>query len=274
MSTSGAPLENTSASSRRFSSAFGGGAAIGALGGMIGLGGAEFRLPLLIGLFGFPALEAVILNKAMSLVVVASALPFRAGAVPFAAIADHWSAIVNLLAGSLIGAWFAAGWATRLESETLYKVIAALLAVIAIVLTVGHDAAGDGHALITGPSRIVAGVIAGFAIGVVAALLGVAGGELLIPTLLLLFGADIKLAGSLSLAVSLPTMLIGFARYSRDRSFAVLGRNRLFTLVMAAGSIGGSFIGGRLLGFVPGAVLLPLLAAILLISAVKVWRHQ
>lgn len=35
--------------------AFLGGAAIGALGGLIGLGGAEFRLPLLISLFGFPA---------------------------------------------------------------------------------------------------------------------------------------------------------------------------------------------------------------------------
>ncbi len=29
------------------------GAAVGLLGGLIGLGGAEFRLPLLIGLFGF-----------------------------------------------------------------------------------------------------------------------------------------------------------------------------------------------------------------------------
>ena len=64
---------------------------------------------------------------------------------------------------------------------------------------------------------------AGFGIGIVAALMGVAGGELLIPTLVLLFGVDIKLAGSLSLAVSLPTMLVGFARYSRDRSFVVLG---------------------------------------------------
>lgn len=54
---------------------FGAGAAIGVLGGMIGLGGAEFRLPLLIGLFGFAALSAVILNKAMSLVVVLVALP-------------------------------------------------------------------------------------------------------------------------------------------------------------------------------------------------------
>jgi hypothetical protein len=38
------------------------------------------RLPLLIGAFRFAALQAVILNKAMSLVVVASALPFRAAA--------------------------------------------------------------------------------------------------------------------------------------------------------------------------------------------------
>ena len=66
--------------------AFLGGAVIGALGGLIGLGGAEFRLPLLIGAFGFPALQAVILNKAMSLIVVASALPFRATAVPFASV--------------------------------------------------------------------------------------------------------------------------------------------------------------------------------------------
>jgi uncharacterized membrane protein YfcA len=105
-------------------------------------------------------------------------------------------------------------------------------------------------------------------------LLGVAGGELLIPTLVLLFGADIKLAGSLSLAVSLPTMLVGFARYSRDQSFLVLGRNRTFLFVMAAGSIVGTFIGGQLLGVVPSGFLLPLLAVILLLSAVKVWRHK
>src|SRR5215469_8276422 len=68
---------------RSATAAFGGGAIIGALGGLIGLGGAEFRLPLLIGAFRFGALQAVILNKAMSLVVVASALPFRAATVPF-----------------------------------------------------------------------------------------------------------------------------------------------------------------------------------------------
>lgn len=254
--------------------AFGGGAIIGALGGLIGLGGAEFRLPLLISVFRFVALEVVILNKAMSLVVVASALPFRARTVPFGVIADHWPVIVNLLAGSLIGAWFGAGWAIRLRSEALYRVIAVLLIAIATVLVFAHDPTSSGHPLFGGPAQVVAGVIAGFVIGVVAALLGVAGGELLIPTLVLLFGADIKLAGSLSLAVSLPTMIVGFTRYSQDRSFAVLGRNRAFVLIMAAGSIVGTFIGGQLLGIFPSAVLLPILAVILILSAVKVWRHK
>lgn len=252
--------------------AFFGGAAIGTLGGLIGLGGAEFRLPLLIGPFGFAALEAVILNKAMSLVVVSFALPFRAATVPFDQIAAHWPIIVNLLAGSLAGAWLGAGWATRLKSETLYKVIAILLLTIAGVLMLGHDIAA-GQALVAGVAQIIAGVVAGLVIGVVASLLGVAGGELLIPTLILLFGADIKLAGSLSLAVSLPTMIVGFTRYSRDQSFTVIRSNRMFLLVMAAGSILGAFIGGQLLGIVPSAVLLPSLAVILVISAIKVWRH-
>ena len=262
----------SSPASRGAPAAFGGGAIIGALGGLIGLGGAEFRLPLLIGLFRFAALEAVILNKAMSLVVVASALPFRTATVPFGVVAASWPIIVNLLAGSLVGAWFGAGWATQLKSQTLYRVISTMLGLIAVVLLFGHGMAGSG-AMLTGAAQMVAGIVAGFGIGIVAALLGVAGGELLIPTLVLLFEVDIKLAGSLSLAVSLPTMIVGFTRYSRDRSFAVLGQNRRFVLVMAAGSIVGSFIGGQLLGLIPTAVLLPLLAAILVISAVKVWRH-
>ena len=254
--------------------AFVGGLGIGALGGLIGLGGAEFRLPLLIGMFRFGPLEAVIVNKAMSLIVVASALPFRTGTTSVAAIADHWTVIVNLLAGSLLGAWVGASWATRLKSETLYRAIAILLVAIAVVLVVGHSAEGGGRPMFVGPVQMVAGVVAGFAIGVVASLLGVAGCELLIPTLILLFGIDVKLAGSLSLAVSLPTMLVGFARYSRDSTFAVLLCNRTFVLIMAAGSIVGSFIGAMLLGIVPGFVLLPALALILLISAVKVWKHK
>ena len=101
-----------------------------------------------------------------------------------------------------------------------------LLLMMAMVLIFGHGRDGGGTALASGGVQLIAGVAAGFIIGVVASLLGVAGGELLIPTLVLVFGVDIKLAGSLSLAISFPTMIVGFTRCSRDQSFSILKRSR------------------------------------------------
>ncbi|MGA4686466.1 TSUP family transporter [Micromonospora sp. AB353] len=214
--------------------AFTAGAAVGVLGGMIGLGGAEFRLPLLIMLFGFAALQAVILNKALSLVVVLTALPARLAAVPLSALAPHWTVVVNLLLGSMAGAWVGASWATRMRSSTLYRILAALLVLIAVAL-IGNHAGTLGHLTLAPTAVIAAGVIAGFFIGVVSAVMGVAGGELLIPTI-------------------------------------VLRHARLAT-VLAFGSIAGTVLGGLLLGVVPDAILVPGLAALLALSSIKVWRH-
>ncbi len=250
---------------------FGAGASVGLLGGLIGLGGAEFRLPLLLGWFRFGPLDAIVLNKATSLVVVAAALVFRTRSFPLDEVMAHSGVLFNLLAGSLIGAWLGAGWATRLSHTRLHQVIAVLLVVIALVL-VSH-----GVMLIESPTlqpavRITFGVLAGFGIGLVAALLGVAGGELLIPTLVVLFGVEIKLAGSLSLAVSLPTMVVSLMRYRREARLGVLVRERLFFAIIAAGSITGAFVGALLLGSVPGALLYPLLGLLLLASALKMCR--
>ena len=180
---------------------------------------------------------------------------------------------MNLLAGSLVGAWLGATWATRMASATLYRVLAVLLVLIAGALAANH--AGTIEPVSLPPAlEMMAGVAAGMGIGVVAALMGVAGGELLIPTFVLLYAVDVKVAGSLSLAVSLPTMLVAFARYSRDGSFVVLRRHRGFVATMAAGSIIGTLIGGALVDVVSTAVLVPLLVALLLVSSIKVWRHD
>lgn len=248
------------------------GLGVGLLGGLVGLGGAEFRLPLLIGLFGFAALQAVIVNKAMSLIVVLVAIPSRLLAVPLADVASEWTVVINLLVGSLVGAWIGASWATRMRAATLYRVLAILLVGIAVVFAAEHVGALPPVSLPPIAQAIV-GVAAGFGIGVVAAIMGVAGGELLIPAITVLYDVSPKLAGSLSLLVSLLTMLVAFFRYSRDQAFTVLGQHPRFILAMAAGSILGTFLGALLLGVVSEAVLVPLIVGLLLVSAYKVWRH-
>lgn len=189
------PLGGLHGSANALVGAFAAGAGGGLIGGMIGLGGAEFRLPLLIGVFGFAALQAVILNKTMSLIVVITALPARFLAIPYDTVAPYWYVAVNLLAGSLVGAWVGATWVTRMRSVTLDRVLALLLILIAAALVWTHFHQVDPLAL-------------------------------LIPTIVLLFAVDIKVAGSLSLAVSLPIMLVAFTRYGRDNSFTVLTTNK------------------------------------------------
>lgn len=251
------------------------GSLIGCLGGLIGLGGAEFRLPVLVGLFKLGTLEAVILNKAMSLVVVSVALLFRLKSISLDSLVDHQGVVINLLTGSLFGAWSAAGHAITMSRAWLDRIIMILLAGLAMLMLVESTWGlhADGALFANTASQFAAGVAAGLLIGVVAALLGVAGGELLIPTIVLLYGLDVKLAGSLSLCVSLPTMVVGFARYRQSDSFKVLRAEGSLLRWMSMGSILGAATGGLMLGLVPTGALTFGLGVILLISAVKTFMH-
>ncbi|MGC8508454.1 MAG: TSUP family transporter [Thiomonas sp.] len=257
-----------------FATAFG----IGLLGGLVGLGGAEFRLPVLVGLFALATLEAVIANKALSLLVVTVAIVARLQAVPLDVLLPYWMVVANLLAGSLLGAWWAAGWAMRLPRKTLDSVLLVLLIMLACTMAAeqvfGLQALPDLQQALPAWAHALLGIAAGLLIGMFAAVMGVAGGELLIPTIVLLWGLDLKLAGSLSLLISLPTMVVGFVRYRESAAFAVLRTHRALLLGMAAGSLLGALAGGLLLGVVPTDGLGLMLALILAISAWKVFRHR
>lgn len=252
------------------------GSIIGTLGGLIGLGGAEFRLPLLVGFFGFASLDAVIINKITSLIVVSFSLPFRSQSIPWHDVGSHFGIVLNVLSGSLIGAWIGAHYATKMKTVILDRLIMILLISLAFGMIFGHSLM-DGHqtaVMHDGIFKVFAGAISGLIIGMVAAVLGVAGGELIIPTLVLLFGVDIKLAGSLSLCISLPTMIVAFFRYTQSGAIELFKREKQFLLWMALGSIIGSAIGGKLIGIIPSNILVLVLGGILLISAVKTFNHS
>lgn len=252
------------------------GAAIAVLGGLIGLGGAEFRLPVLMGLFGLPARRAVSLNLLISLVTVATALATRAVQGAVVPAWDWRLPIVALTAGGIAGARLGVRLAGRLHDAALERVIAGLLMGIAVLLGI-EAAAGDAvlGPLATGDAIVTAsGLLLGIVIGVVSSLLGVAGGELLIPTFVFIFGADIRTAGTSSLLVSLPTVAVGVLRYRASGGYAAGEAVRHIGLPMALGSLAGASLGAGLAGWVDVRVLKAVLAAVLAVSALRLWRSR
>ena len=256
--------------------AFGIGAAVGAAGGLIGLGGAEFRLPALVGALRFSAREAVAVNLVASFIVLAAALPFRAATVPWEAIAPHLPAVLGMLAGSMSAAWIGAGWLRRASNRLLGRLILILLVSLGCVLI------AEGLFAPT-PARLVGGGLAptvlvaagcGVVIGLVSSLLGVAGGELIIPVFILLFGVDVKVAGSMSMLVGMPTIAVGLLRHFGAGSVLREGPVwRATILPLGAGSVLGAVLGALALGLAPGQMLKVGLGIILIWSAWGVFRH-
>ena len=81
---------------------------IGGIGGLIGLGGGEFRLPLLVVLIGFTARAAVPINQILSLVTLATALVVRWHTGSLVGVDAFAPAVIALGLGGVTAAWFAA----------------------------------------------------------------------------------------------------------------------------------------------------------------------
>lgn len=254
--------------------AFGWAALVGVLGGLIGLGGAEFRLPILVSIFNYRILQAIVINLIVSLVTVTFSFIFRNGVIGLENVAANWTAIVNILVGSLIGAYVGVHYATRINERALNQVVVVFLIFLSLVL-IGHNFIFSfGSLQLPTLWRIIVGFVAGIGIGIFSSMLGVAGGELIIPTIILVFAIDIKLAGSLSLAISIPTIVIGLFKYRSQQRLKEVQSEGRFMVSMASGSILGAFIGSNLLRYVSNSLLYLILGTILLLSALKLAKHK
>ena len=157
---------------------------IGGLGGLIGLGGGEFRLPLLMYGIGFDAKSAIPLNLMVSLVTLAFSVLVRSRAVSVGAVLPYLPEVIGLAAGGIASASYGAQLVKQLAGKHLVQIIAALLAGIG-VLILAEVALSFQYVPLLSPSPVIhiaAGFAVGIGIGLVSSMLGVAGGELLIPT--------------------------------------------------------------------------------------------
>lgn len=259
-----------------FRKAFGWSVPIGGLAGLIGLGGGEFRLPVLMHAIGFDAKSAVPLNLMISFVTLTFAMISRSGAVSLSPIGPHLPEIAGLAIGGMASAVYGTHLVGRLTGERLVRLIAFLLFGIGALLL--WEAAFPFQYTSPLPASATAhlcvGTAIGIGIGLVSSVLGVAGGELLIPTLVFVFGADIRTAGSASILISLGIVLIGLWRYWRSNAIPQGRGIQRITFAMSAGSVLGATLGGLAVAYAPVVFLKVLLGCVLLGAAVKTTTHK
>jgi uncharacterized membrane protein YfcA len=117
-----------------FRRAFGWCVPIGGLGGLIGLGGGEFRLPVQMYGIGFNARSAVPLNLLVSLVTLAFALAIRSGSVSLAGIVPHLPEMIGLLMGGIASASYGTRLVRQLSDQRLIVLIGALLGGLGLLM--------------------------------------------------------------------------------------------------------------------------------------------
>jgi uncharacterized membrane protein YfcA len=202
--------------------------------GLFGVGGGIVIVPALVMVAGFPHKLAT--GTSLGAIVPISV----AGIVGYATAGEvDWAAAACVAVGAVVGAVAGTRWLLRISTPVLQLGFATAMALTAAKMFV-DDGSGTGRSDLT-VGMAAALVALGLASGVLAGLLGVGGGIIIVPVLTLAFGLPHVLAKGTSLAVILPTAVIGTIRNRQSRLTAL----RPAAVVGLAG-IGSAYVASRL----------------------------
>jgi hypothetical protein len=178
--------------------------------GLFGVGGGIVVVPALTLLARFPPKLAT--GTSLTAIVPIS----LAGAVGYATAGEVDLAVAALVAGgALVGAVIGTRWLETIPVAALQLAFAGLMLVTAVRLVVGEEADGAGRHDLT-PATVVGLIALGLAAGILAGLFGVGGGVVIVPVLTIAFGLSLVLAKGTSLAVIIPTAVVGTLRNQRS----------------------------------------------------------
>ena len=242
------------------------GAAVGVASGLFGIGGGILIVPALVYLLGWNQ------RLAAGTSLLALVLPAITGVIAYA-LSGHVNVLLALILaiGSMIGAPIGTWLLARLPKRALqWSFIAFLVVVIALMLVVIPNRDAAVHIdWVSGPLLWIVGVVA----GVLSGLLGIGGGVVVVPALVIGFGASDLIAKGTSLLMIIGTSISGTISNVKRKNVdppaaAVIG------VAAAAGSPFGAWISQALDPFTANLVFAAFLVFVIVRMAVDAWPRR
>lgn len=197
-----APAPRAERNARFILSCLGVGLAAGLLSGLFGVGGGTVIVPLLVLLLHFD--QRLAAGTSLAAIVPTATV----GVISYAVNGSvAWIPALILAAAAVIGAQVGSWLLARLPQNALRWGFVGFLVVVivSLFLVVPSRDAELTLTWLTGTGLVVLGFIT----GILAGLLGVGGGVVVVPALMLLFGTSDLIAKGTSLLMMIPTALSG-----------------------------------------------------------------
>ena len=216
--------------------AFLGALAIGLSLGLLGSGGSILTVPVLHYLLQQP--EQVAIGGSLLVVGLIAA----AACVPYAVARQvDWRNVLWFGLPGMLGAWLGASLARWVPGPAQLALFAIVMLVAAWRMLRSTPVAAGAHK--PHPFAIIAG---GAAVGALSGLVGVGGGFLIVPALVLLAGVPMTSAVGTSLAVIAMNSFTGFGKYLQVLEAKGVALDWRTLLLIAAIGVVGSLAGNRL----------------------------
>ncbi len=222
-----------------------GAVAIGLVLGLLGSGGSILTVPVLVYLAAQPDKVAI----AESLAIVGAIASVGATTYARQGLVD-WRSVAGFGVPGIVGTYLGAVLAAHVPGPVQLALFGVVMLAAAGAMLKGRAGMESG----AHPPRSVLTVAAlGVAVGVMTGLVGVGGGFLIVPALVLLVGLDMRLAVGTSLSIIVLNSLTGFLKYLDVLSNAGGAVDWQLVGTFAAIGIAGSLVGARLSQRVPQA---------------------
>ena len=232
----------------------------GVLAGMFGVGGGIIIVPLYV-------MWLHVDQKLAHGTSLAAVIPIAvSGAISYATSGHvDWVAVAYLLSGSIIGARIGVHLLHRLSLTVVRNLFAAILIISAVRLLIN----GQPDQLFDGFVSHIWLIATGLFAGTMAGLLGVGGGIVMVPALMLGSGLLPAMARGTSLAVVLGSSISGTLAHRKKMNL-----DSSLALVTGIAGVPAVYLGTFISEHTSDAITVRMFSALLIITAVRLLRHE